>query len=104
MKICNDKKGADKRLHVFVSFCIGAVFGAALSLFRFPSAFIPAAVTLVLTLAVGVAKELHDRRKKGNHFCIWDLLADLIGAVCAAMLAFCANYYTWHDAAGNILN
>lgn len=103
-KVCNDKTGSDKKLHALVTFAIGAVLAGLLSVFKFPTPALPAAITFVVAIAIGIAKECHDRKQKGNHFCIWDLLADAIGAVAAALLALLANYYTWHDAYGNIIS
>lgn len=103
-KICNDKTGSDKKLHALVTFAIGAVLAVILSFFKFPTSLLPAAITFCAALAAGIAKECRDRKQTGNHFCIWDLLADAIGALAAATLAFLANYYTWHAAAGNIIN
>lgn len=103
-KFCNDTTGSDKKLHALVTFAIGAVFAGLLSVFKFPTPALPAAITFVAAFAIGVAKECRDRKQKGNHFCIWDLLADAIGAVAAALLALLASYYTWHDAYGNIIS
>lgn len=103
-KICNDKTGSDKKLHALVTFAIGAVLAGLLSVFKFPTSLLPAAIAFVAALAVGIAKECRDRKQTGNHFCVWDLIADALGALAGAALAFLANYYTWHDAAGNIIN
>lgn len=80
-KVCNDKTGSDKKLHALVTFAIGAVLAGLLSVFKFPTPALPAAITFIIAIAIGIAKECHDRKQKGNHFCIWDLLADAIGAV-----------------------
>lgn len=49
---------------------------------------------LLLTLAVGIGKEIRDSRKPGGHFCVWDLVADFIGALAATPVAYFANYFT----------
>lgn len=103
-KICKDKTGSDKKLHALITFAIGAILAALLSFIKFPTSLLPAAIAFVAALAVGIAKECRDRKQTGNHFCVWDLLADALGALAAAALAFLANYYTWHDAAANIIN
>lgn len=100
-KICNDKTGSDKKLHALVTFAIGSILAGLLSMFKFSTVSLPALITFVVAIAIGIAKECRHRSQTGNHFCIWDLLADAIGAIAAAALAFLANYYTWHDAAGN---
>lgn len=102
-KICNDKTGSDKKLHVFCEFVIAAVIGALISLIHFPSAWIAAAIAFVVAFAFGIWKECKDRKQKGNHFCVWDLAWDVVGCLAGAVLAFLANYYTWHDIAGNLL-
>jgi len=43
-----------------------------------------AAVTVSLSL--GIAKELRDSTKKGNHFSLKDLAADIAGTACGAIL------------------
>ena len=43
---------------------------------------------LFVTLAIGVCKELGDRKQAGNHFCWYDLAADAIGAVLGSFGAF----------------
>lgn len=102
-KICNDKTGDDKKLHVLCEFIIAAVTGSLMSLIHFPSAWIAAAIAYLVALAFGIWKEVKDSKKKGNHFCVWDLAWDQVGCIGGAVLAFLANYYTWHDIAGNLL-
>lgn len=46
----------------------------------------------IITIAIGVGKELSDRREVGNHFCVKDLLADTIGAVVGSLGAFVAYF------------
>ena len=81
-KICNDKTGSDKKL---------------------PSAWIAAAIAFIVAFAFGIWKEVKDAKKQGNHFCVWDLAWDLVGCLAGAVVAFLANYYTWHDIAGNLI-
>lgn len=103
-KICKDRTGYDKALHVFIEFAIGCIAAGLLSFIKFPTAIITALLAFAIALAVGIWKECRDRKQKGNHFCVWDLLWDAVGALAAAAVAFLANYYTWHDAAGQIIN
>lgn len=102
-KICNDKSGSDKMLHVFCEFVIGALVGVSISFVHFPSAFIAAAIAFAVAFAFGIWKEIKDRKQKGNHFCVWDLAWDVVGCLAGSLLAFLTNYYTWHDIAGNLI-
>lgn len=102
-KICNDRTGGDKKLHVCCEFLIAAVIGVLVSFIQFPSAFIAAAIAFTVAFAFGICKEVKDSKQKGNHFCVWDLAWDILGCLAGAILAFLANYYTWHDIAGNLL-
>jgi uncharacterized protein YfiM (DUF2279 family) len=103
MKICKDKKGSDKKLHMFCEFAIAAAVGGLISPFQFPSALIAAVIAFAVALTFGIWKECRDSKQKGNHFCVWDLAWDVVGCVAGAVLAFLANYYTWHDIAGQLL-
>ena len=102
-KICKDKNGSDKKLHAFIEFVIAAFIGALVSFIHCPTAWIAAAIAFVVALAFGIWKEVKDSKQKGNHFCVWDLCWDLVGCLAGAVVAFLANYYTWHDIVGNII-
>ena len=39
-----------------------------------------------ISLALGVAKEIRDATRKGNHFSLKDLAADIAGTACGALL------------------
>ena len=47
-KICNDKTGSDKKLHVFCEFVIAAIIGSLVSFIHFPSAWIAAAIAFIV--------------------------------------------------------
>ena len=102
-KICNDKTGSDKKLHVFWEFVIAALVGVLVSFLHFPSAFLGAVIAFAVAFAVGIYKEVKDSKQKGNHFCVWDLAWNVVGCIAGAILAFLSNYYTWHDIVGNLL-
>ena len=102
-KICNDKTGSDKKLHVFCEFVIAAFIGGLVSFIHFPSAIIAAVIAFAVAFAFGICKEVKDSKQKGNHFCVWDLAWDVVGSLAGAVLAFLANYYTWHDIVGNLI-
>jgi putative lipoprotein len=42
--------------------------------------------TIGISLSLGAAKELWDSTKKGNHFSLKDLAADIAGTACGALL------------------
>lgn len=43
-------------------------------------------------MLAGIVKEIHDSRQPGNHFCIWDIVADaagaLLGPACVAVTSY----------------
>ena len=102
-KICNDKTGSDKKLHVFCEFVIAAFIGVLVSFIHFSSAIIAAVIAFAVAFAFGIYKEVKDSKQKGNHFCVWDLAWDIVGCLVGAVFAFLANYYTWHDIASNLI-
>jgi len=73
------------------------------SFMHFPSAWIAAGIAYAVALAFGIWKEIKDSKKKGNHFCIWDLAWDQVGCLGGSVVAFLANYYTWYDIAIKLL-
>lgn len=103
-KFCNDKTGSDKQLHVFLELVIANVVGAVLALVHFPSAILAAVIAFVVALSFGIWKEVKDSKTKGKYFCVWDLAWDVVGSFVGAVIAFLANYYMWHDIAGNIIS
>lgn len=95
-KVCNDKKGDDKYIHLFISFVIGGVLSGLFSVIKFPHAIWASVLVFSIVMLIGTAKEFYDSRKPNNHFCVWDLLYDGYGAVAASIIAYFANYYTWN--------
>jgi uncharacterized protein YfiM (DUF2279 family) len=77
--------GADKLKHFFMSAFIESVSYSALQAAR---ANHKAALggAIGITMAVGVGRELHDRRIPGNLFSVRDLTWDALGATAAAVL------------------
>lgn len=92
-KLCNDRKGYDKVFHMALSFGLGCVLAGLLSFIPW-GAWTSAIVVFALVMAVGIGKELKDRRKPGGHFCVWDIVADFIGALASTPIAYFANYFT----------
>jgi putative lipoprotein len=82
MKIPTDK------LYHFGVCALIAFFGAAAFRLLLPASVPDAIGGAALALAVGVGKEYGDSKAPGNHWCWWDLLADLLGAACGAALTF----------------
>lgn len=95
-KICNDKIGSDKKIYVLYEFVIAALVGFFMSFIHFPSSWIAAGIAFAVAMAFGIWKEIKDSKQEGNHFCVWDLAWDVVGALSGSVLAFLANYYTWY--------
>lgn len=103
MASCNDKQGADKRKHFWAEFAIGVLVAVLVghfapafvgimfgitkattqSLVAFPITWL---IALCAGMLVGIGKELRDKAQSGNHFCVWDLLADFWGAVIGSLI------------------
>ena len=105
-KICNDRGGYDKKIHAIMAMSIAALVGVLIAP-AFPSVWLAGAVAFAVAMAAGVWKELRDARQKGNHFCVWDLLADAVGAfvgsALASAVAALANYCCLHAHGGNLI-
>lgn len=90
------KIATDKKLHFIVSLVLGIVASTIIANAIYslmpdnPGARTATAygASLVVTLAIGIAKELKDRRQAGNHFCWKDLMADTVGAILGSLGAF----------------
>lgn len=91
-KTCNDKGGYDKKLHMIVSFIIASVIGTVLAHIPPHNPWIVSACAFALAMSVGIGKEFYDRHKYG-HFCIWDIVADAIGAAGGVVLTWLAAYF-----------
>lgn len=83
------KLPTDKLYHFGVCAFI-ALLGAALVALFIPSYIYAFTGGAAIALAAGAGKEFGDSRAPANHWCWWDLLADLIGATCGAALGACA--------------
>ena len=93
MKVCNDKKGDDKKLHAFICFIIAAVIGPLAAHIPAVGTWGAAAIAFAVAMAVGIWKEVRDARTSGNHFCPWDLLADFAGSWLGAGVAWLAGHF-----------
>ena len=68
MSNCNDNwKGRDKVKH----------FGVC---------FVLAVICPIVAAVVAVAKEVHDERTDGNHWCWKDIVADVVGVVLGSVV------------------
>lgn len=92
-KICKDWKGYDKIFHLALIFALGCVLSGAFSFIPW-GAWTSAIAVFVICVIVGIWKEAIDAKKEGGHFCIWDLLADIIAALAVSPIAYFANYFT----------
>ena len=95
-KICNDRGGSDKWLHRIVILAIGALLSGLLSMAKFLAPIWCAVIVFTVCMAISIWRELKGKKQKGNHFCWWDLLADFEASVIISILAYAANYCTWH--------
>lgn len=93
MDFCNDKKGLDKTAHFLLCLLMAYVGHVLLAAPGILPAALAAAVVFVTVMAVAFGKELYDRRKRGGHFCVWDLLADLYGAAAGLILGWATIWY-----------
>lgn len=93
MNVCKDKKGSDKFLHAFVCFCIAVVVGALVAHIPPHKEWVAVVVAFTVALAAGLWKEFRDRKEKGDHFCVWDLLADIAGATLGSVVAWLAAHF-----------
>ncbi len=93
MKVCNDKKGSDKKLHAFVCFCIAAIVGALAAHIPPHKEWLAMLMAFTVAVVVGLWKEIRDRKQKGNHFCWWDFIADIIGALLGSGVAWLATHF-----------
>lgn len=83
--ICTDKTGIDKYLHLFCAYIIADSFGTFFAPFPGINEWIAAIIAFSVAIVVGILKELYDRTKAGNHFCVWDLCWDAVGAFIGAI-------------------
>lgn len=95
-KYCNDKGGNDKKLHMLISFVIASVLGTLLAHIPPHNPWVVSACAFALAMIVGGGKELYDRRH-GGHFCVWDVVADAIGAFGGVILTWLAAYFLSAD-------
>lgn len=95
---CNDRKGADKMTHTLVCFLIALAAGMTVTAYSAANlantwTWLAALTGFVTAMLAGVAKELYDSRQKGNHFCVWDIVADAAGALAGAAVVWFANIF-----------
>lgn len=93
------KISTDKILHFIVCLVIAFIVSALLANLTYsfapnnPCARASSSygAALFVALAIGICKELRDKKQQGNHFCLKDLAADFAGAVigsCGALLTY----------------
>ena len=93
MSICKDKKGFDKMIHMFVGFVIAAAVGGIVAHILPSKEWVVYAIALFAAVMAGFCKEARDIRKQGNHFCLWDWLATIIGGFVGAWIGWLASHF-----------
>lgn len=94
---CNDREGADKRTHELVCCLIALAAGMTATAWSAASlahmwTWLAALIGFVTAIIAGVAKELFDSRQKGNHFCVWDIVADARGALEGSVIVWLTSF------------
>ncbi len=91
------KQYKDKIQHFAVNFA-GVILGCVVSLlsllcFHITTEPLLCAICIAVSFCIGlsIGKEYGDKRAKGNHWCWWDLLADLLGII-AGVFVFVKLY------------
>ena len=74
-----DYMGWDKVSHFSVCFVIAAIVARLMEIIAPKACAIIAGV--VVAVLAGLIKELRDNGKSGDHFCKWDFIADIVGAI-----------------------
>jgi len=92
MKICTDKRGYDKLLHFVTGLAISLVAGIAFAFIPPHMPWYSVLVALATAALIGCLKEARDSRSASNHFCVWDFLWTLSGAVAVCWLPWLAAY------------
>lgn len=77
------KTNVDKVTHMSVSFSMMMLFSLILLDLSFGYL-----ISFVLTMGIGVLKEVHDMRPGGSGWSNGDLLADFVGTACAFIAVF----------------
>lgn len=74
----------DKFLHAFVSIVATLMCSIGFIFLRYYCIIVGG----MFTLGLGLGKEYGDKNATGNHWCWWDILADVIGILIGCGLAF----------------
>ena len=90
------KISKDKVAHFIVSLVIALAVSSLFANVTYPlspknpwtRSWISFAAAMIVTLAIGIWKEIRDSKQPGNHFCLYDLLADFAGAAAGSMCGF----------------
>lgn len=90
--LCNDRQGGDKLTHLIISFVIMCIIGTVMAHILPGMAWASLGITLAICVIIGIGKELYDRRKKGGHFCVWDIVSDLVGALLGSPVVWLASW------------
>lgn len=93
MKICKDIKGYDKLLHMLAGFAVAAAVGGIVAHLLPSMEWVVYVIALFAAVVAGFCKEYRDIRKSGNHFCLWDWLATIIGGLFGAWVGWLASHF-----------
>lgn len=94
-KVCNDRGGCDKRLHLVAGMAIAAIVSTITANIPPNRWWVAAIAGIITAIGAGIWKEARDRKRQGNHFCLWDLLwtaaGGVLGSAIGAGAAVCIN-------------
>jgi uncharacterized protein YfiM (DUF2279 family) len=74
-----DYMGWDKVSHFSVCFVIAAIVARLMEIIAPKACAIIAGI--VMAVLAGLVKEMYDNGVSGDHFCKWDFIADIAGAI-----------------------
>ena len=82
-----DYMGWDKVSHFSACFAIAAIGARLMEIIAPKECAIIAG--FVVAVIVGLVKEMYDNGKSGDHFCKWDFIADIVGALGGVSVLVC---------------
>ena len=83
----------DKFMHALVSTVSSFLVSMCFMFMKFQCLIVGS----MFTLGLGLGKEYGDSKATGNHWCCWDLLADVIGIVIGCGIALLLLEIRYHE-------